>query len=171
MTQKQLAQLAKMAQPRISKMERPGEESFNIDTLIRLAAAFKLGLKVEFVPFSKMLAWENSYSQDVFDPAPIDQDIAFLNPIVSAPPVVVIGWGNTSVGQFYRPQGASTRLGNVLTGVISDSSMAGINVVEPEVTTYVGTYSAGLPSREIQAIPSLPYHDLAVIRPASELAQ
>lgn len=87
MTQKQLAELADMAQPRISKMERPGEEAFNIETLVRLAAAFKVGLKVEFVPFGEMLAWENGYSQDAFNPTPIEQDRRFLNPalIVQSP--------------------------------------------------------------------------------------
>lgn len=80
MTQKQLAALADMAQPRISAMERPGETTFNIDTLVRLAAAFKLGLKVEFVPFSEMLDWENGFSQDAFNPTSLEQDRRFLNP-------------------------------------------------------------------------------------------
>jgi len=80
MTQKQLAALAGMAQPRISAMERPGETTFNIDTLVRLASAFKVGLKVEFVPFSEMLEWENKFSQDGFNPTPIHQDREFLSP-------------------------------------------------------------------------------------------
>ncbi len=78
MTQQQLAALADMAQPRISAMERPGETKFNIDTLVRLAAAFKVGLKVEFVPFSEMLAWENNFSQDQFDVRKIDDDLVFI---------------------------------------------------------------------------------------------
>jgi transcriptional regulator with XRE-family HTH domain len=80
MTQKQLAALADMAQPRISAMERPGETTFNIDTLVRLAAAFDVGLRVEFVPFSEMLDWENGFSQDAFNPTPIKRDSRFLNP-------------------------------------------------------------------------------------------
>jgi len=83
MTQKQLAALAEMAQPRISAMERPGATKFNIETLVRLASAFKVGLKVEFVPFSEMLDWENSFSQDQFDPVPIDNDRQFLNPAIA----------------------------------------------------------------------------------------
>jgi transcriptional regulator with XRE-family HTH domain len=97
MTQKQLAGLAGMAQPRISKMERPGEEAFNIDTLIRLAAAFQVGLKVEFVPFSEMLVWENNYSQDQFNPPPLSRDVAFLHPPEREPAVVEI-----SPQYFYR---------------------------------------------------------------------
>lgn len=87
MTQAQLAQLADMAQPRISAMERPGEVAFNIETLVRLAAAFKLGLRVEFVPFSEMIAWENNYSQDAFNPPDIGRDEAFLRPVMQ--PVTV----------------------------------------------------------------------------------
>lgn len=82
MTQKQLAAIAKMAQPRISAMERPGATKFNIETLVRLAAAFKVGLKVEFVPFSEMLAWENDFSQDEFDAVKIDKDIRFISPTI-----------------------------------------------------------------------------------------
>lgn len=78
MTQQQLAALADMAQPRISAMERPGETKFNIETLVRLAAAFRVGLKVEFVPFSEMLAWENNFSQDQFDVRKIDNDLVFI---------------------------------------------------------------------------------------------
>ncbi len=69
-----------MAQPRISAMERPGETALNVETLVRLASAFKVGLKIEFVEFSEMLAWENNYSQDEFDVLPLDEDRAFLNP-------------------------------------------------------------------------------------------
>ncbi len=80
MTQKQLAALAEMAQPRISAMERPGATKFNLETLVRLASAFKVGLKVEFVRFSEMLEWENNFSQDQFDVAKIDNDLPFLRP-------------------------------------------------------------------------------------------
>lgn len=52
-----------------------------LETLARLAAAFKVGLVVKFVPFSEMLQWENGFSQDVFNVLPrLDQDEAFLNP-------------------------------------------------------------------------------------------
>ena len=85
MTQKQLAVLADMAQPRISAMERPGEAKFNIDTLVRVASAFKVALKVEFVPFSEMLAWENDFSQDCFNVLRIDDDTRFLAPVFEVP--------------------------------------------------------------------------------------
>jgi len=84
MTQKAFADLAQMAQPRISAMERPGATGFNVETLVRLAAALKVGLIVKFVPFSEMLAWENGFSQDQFDVVPVDQDTAFLYPPMAA---------------------------------------------------------------------------------------
>jgi len=77
MKQGDLAQEAEMMQPRISAMERPGATKFNIETLIRLAAAFKVGLMVKFVPFSEMLKWENEFNQDTFNVVKIDEDVEF----------------------------------------------------------------------------------------------
>lgn len=78
--QEELGQAADMKQSRISAMERPGEAQFNIETLIRLAAALRVGLKVQFVAFSEMLHWENQFSQDAFEITPVEADAAFLNP-------------------------------------------------------------------------------------------
>jgi len=83
MTQQTLAQEVEMKQSRISAMERPGTR-FNIETLVRLAAAFKVGLVVKFVPFSEMLKWENGYSQDAFNPQTIDKDTDFQRQVSHA---------------------------------------------------------------------------------------
>jgi transcriptional regulator with XRE-family HTH domain len=77
MTQEELADAAGMKQPRISAMERPGETQFNLDTLIRLAAAFKVGLIVRFASHNEMLRWENEFSQDAFDVVPLGEDSEF----------------------------------------------------------------------------------------------
>jgi transcriptional regulator with XRE-family HTH domain len=77
LTQKALAKEAEMKQSRISTMERPGASQFNVETLIRLASAFKVGLKVEFVSFSEMLKWENGFNADAFNPPTIEADIEF----------------------------------------------------------------------------------------------
>ncbi len=74
LTQESLANKAQMKQPRISAMEKPGATKFNIETLVRLAAAFGVGLIVKFVPFSEMLAWENEFSQDRFNVVTFDHD-------------------------------------------------------------------------------------------------
>lgn len=79
-SQTALAKEAGMKQSRISAMERPGETNFNLETLVRLAAAFKVGLIVRFAPFSELLDWENRFSQDIFDVVEIDEDVDFLRP-------------------------------------------------------------------------------------------
>ena len=78
MTQDGLADAAGMKQSRISAIERPGETAFNLETLIRLAAAFKVGVIVKFAPFSDVLRWENDFSQDDFDVTTLDHDGEFL---------------------------------------------------------------------------------------------
>ena len=78
-----MGEKAGMRQARISAMERPGEAKFNIDTLVRLAAALKVGLSVRFVSFSEMLQWENNFSQDEFNIKKIDEDFKFISPVPS----------------------------------------------------------------------------------------
>lgn len=80
MTQKELGERAEMRQTRISALEQIGEAKYNIDTLVRLAAAFKVGLFVKFVTFSEMLEWENDFSQDDFIVKKIDEDYEFISP-------------------------------------------------------------------------------------------
>lgn len=80
MTQQQLGIEADMLQARISAMESPGEASFNLETLVRIASAFRVGLKVEFVPYSEMLTWENAFSQDSFNVVPVEKDDRFISP-------------------------------------------------------------------------------------------
>jgi len=78
--QADLAKAADMKQSRISMMETPGAANMTLDTLSSIAAALKVGLKVQFVPFSEMLTWENGFSQDQFDVVKIDRDVPFLRP-------------------------------------------------------------------------------------------
>lgn len=80
LTQPVLAKQAGMMQSRISAMETPGKTNFNLETLVRMAATFNVGLMVKFVSFSEMLRWENHYSQDSFDVTRIDNDVDFINP-------------------------------------------------------------------------------------------
>ncbi len=49
-----------------------------LETLSRLAAAFKVGLTVRFVPFSEMIRWENSFNPDAFDMKRLPDDEVFL---------------------------------------------------------------------------------------------
>lgn len=77
-TQAELGSEAEMKQARISVLERIGEVSFSIETLIKLAAAFRVGLIVKFAPMSEMLRWENGFQPDAFDVVPIEDDMAFI---------------------------------------------------------------------------------------------
>src|SRR5207245_63900 len=61
---------------------RPGANNLNLETLIRLASAFKVGLIVRFAPFSEMLHWENSFMPDAFDVTKLEKDKEFLEPAV-----------------------------------------------------------------------------------------
>ena len=83
--QSDLAKAAALHQSRISMFETPGAANMTIETLSRVAAAFKVGLKVEFVPFSEMLRWENGFSQDTFYVTRIDSDYQFQNPETCEP--------------------------------------------------------------------------------------
>lgn len=77
MTQADLGRAADMKQARISSLERIGESSFNINTLIRLASAFHVGLEVRFVSFTELLRWENQLQPDAFDVVPLESDTEF----------------------------------------------------------------------------------------------
>jgi hypothetical protein len=99
MTQKEFAIEADMKQPRISAMEKPGATKFNIETLVRLAAAFHVGLIVRFAPMSEMLAWENSFSQDAFTVVPFEQDAGLQRRKAS----VVYNWTTSAPSWFFRP--------------------------------------------------------------------
>lgn len=78
--QKDLAVTAQLHQSRISMFETPGMANLTLETLAKLAAAFKVGVIVKFVSFSEMLRWENEFSQDTFVVPKLDEDQAFLNP-------------------------------------------------------------------------------------------
>jgi transcriptional regulator with XRE-family HTH domain len=109
--QSDLAEAARMHQSRISMLETAGANP-TLGTLSAIAAALRVGLKVEFVPFSEMLAWENNFSQDQFVVATIDDDLPFLNPAAVTNdltiPIVAMAASPTSLllpdaALFYRP--------------------------------------------------------------------
>lgn len=78
--QQDLADEAVMQQSRISMFETPGAANVTLETLAWLAAIFKVGVIVKFVPFSEMLRWENSFSQEDFTVTKVDEDRDFLDP-------------------------------------------------------------------------------------------
>jgi transcriptional regulator with XRE-family HTH domain len=75
LTQGQLADLAEMAQPRIAEIEKPGKRSLNLETLLRLASAFDVGLEVRFVPFGDIVRHEETFDPDTFDVPSFDDEL------------------------------------------------------------------------------------------------
>ena len=55
MTQPELARAAGMSQPRISEIENPGARNLNLQTLLRIAAAFDVALEVRFLSFGEFI--------------------------------------------------------------------------------------------------------------------
>ncbi len=75
-TQGELAELAGMAQPRISEMEKPGERKLNLETLQRIASAFDVGLEVRFVPFSQLIDDTEGFDPDAYSVKSFDEEVA-----------------------------------------------------------------------------------------------
>lgn len=82
MTQAEFAEVSDMKQSRISAIERPGTK-LAIETLVRVAAALKIGLTVRFESYSGMLKWENAFNQDEFEVLNLDKDAEFANPSIN----------------------------------------------------------------------------------------
>ncbi len=74
-TQSQLADVAGMTQPRIAEIEKPGRRCLNIETLLRLASAFDIGLEVRFVPFSELINHSEAFDPDTFSVKPFSDEL------------------------------------------------------------------------------------------------
>jgi transcriptional regulator with XRE-family HTH domain len=77
-TQPELASIAEMKQPRISKMEKVGETRFSLETLRRLAEAFDVALVVRFATFGELLDWSDRFSPDDFRVPSFEQEVPEL---------------------------------------------------------------------------------------------
>ncbi len=78
MTQGDLARLADMAQPRICELENHGDRRVNLETLLRLAAAFDVALEVKFVPFGEFIEHSESFDPESFSVVSFDDEVAGL---------------------------------------------------------------------------------------------
>ena len=65
-TQAQLAKRCGIPQARISHIEQSGRDPLSLRTLYRLAAAFDVGLLVQFVPFSELVRREAVFDPETF---------------------------------------------------------------------------------------------------------
>lgn len=75
-TQPELAERAGMGQPRISELEKPGERRLTVETLLRLASAFDVGLQIRFVPFGELIDWGEGIDIDNFNVKPFETEVA-----------------------------------------------------------------------------------------------
>ncbi len=78
--QSDLARESQLHQSRISMFETPGMANVTLETLAKVSAGLRSGVVIKFVPFSEMLAWENSFSPESFDVLRLDEDRAFIGP-------------------------------------------------------------------------------------------
>ena len=97
-SQGELAHRAGMAQPRISEIEKPGERSLNIETLLRLASAFDCALEVKFVPFSQLVRDSEGYDPANFDIPTFQQDVELGGFSLASVPSMIF-YGAATVAQ------------------------------------------------------------------------
>lgn len=64
--QDDLAKVLGAKQPWVSALETPGGNIPNLNTLLKVAAAFDVGLLVWFAPFSELVTRDNRFSPDDF---------------------------------------------------------------------------------------------------------
>lgn len=72
--QAEVAAKAGMKQSRISDLEDPNYENYETKTLVKLAAAFDVGLVIRFVPFSELAKWSATLSPKDFLPTEFLKD-------------------------------------------------------------------------------------------------
>lgn len=73
-TQTLLAEKTGMKQPRISALEDPNYENYEIGTLKRIASAYDVGLSVRFVPFSEIVRWSSTLGPHRFTVSDFEND-------------------------------------------------------------------------------------------------
>lgn len=97
LTQKQLADLAGMAQPRIAVLEDINYSSWSINTLRRLAEAFDVRLSVKFETFSSLIPEIETFSKESLERVPFDQDAWFRKKDVQSAesPILRVAYGDT----------------------------------------------------------------------------
>ena len=96
LTQSDLAKLLGGKQSLVSSWENPNYGKYTLGTLKDLAKAFDVGLLVRFVPFSTLVGWTASLSNDAIAPASFSEEelsrvaasfATTFNPIKDAKPV------------------------------------------------------------------------------------
>jgi transcriptional regulator with XRE-family HTH domain len=87
-TQVKLAAKMNKSQGAISKLEDPEKQGLTLDTLKELSAAFDVALLVRFVPYSELLNWLDTPSEDKFYAVEFEKDPGIFPPPESKPEAV-----------------------------------------------------------------------------------
>jgi transcriptional regulator with XRE-family HTH domain len=82
-TQIGLAQRARTSQSAITRIEDTNYGNLSINTLLKVAAAFDVGLLVKFVPFNRLVREFEDLSAAALVPRPFKKDLAALSPWAS----------------------------------------------------------------------------------------
>src|SRR5919197_4806012 len=115
-TQGQLAERAKTTQTVISRLEDPNYGNLSLNSLLKLAYAFDIGLLVKFVPFSRLL---NEF-QDLSPQA------LFAKPFIEELPNLE-AWAKESTTEestaFKQGPSYATASGSVISGGMTESDI------------------------------------------------
>ena len=106
--QDDLAKVLGAKQPWVSALETPGGNIPNLNTLLKVAAAFDVGLLVWFAPFSELVTRDNRFSPDDFVVPSYGEDVE-LRPVSGGVTAELIefsrGISETRTGQIAEPGG------------------------------------------------------------------
>jgi transcriptional regulator with XRE-family HTH domain len=101
LTQKELADLTGMAQPRIAVLEDINYCSWSINTLRRIAEALDLRLSVKFETFSSLIPEIETFSRESLERAPFDEDTWFQRKDAQPAEASTLRAAYANTGQHY----------------------------------------------------------------------
>ncbi|MGB6474869.1 MAG: XRE family transcriptional regulator [Candidatus Sulfotelmatobacter sp.] len=117
LTQRELAQLAGMAQPRIAVLEDVNYSSWSINTLRRLAQAFDVRLSVKFENFSSLIPEIETLDRVVLERASFADDIWFHRKAVQSENATILN-------ATYSPEEQHTRGLSMISGGLTSGGAA-----------------------------------------------
>src|SRR5262245_49349066 len=83
-SQEDLATASGLTQGVISRAEDPNYGNLTVNTILRIAAGFKMGFKGEFVPLSELVEWTENLTEESVRWVPLEQDNLTIVPATGA---------------------------------------------------------------------------------------
>lgn len=151
MTQAQLAELAGMKQSRISLMEDVNYGSWNIKTLMRLAAAFDVTLSVGFESFGKLIADVTNFSRETLHRPSREEELSR----VEVPPSAAIAnaTSQTRIDEISINQSAAAAAFGTQARIFASAFAIGPGITHSALT--VGEWGQRTPSPQSSAMGAL----------------